>query len=162
MNKYKYLVVFICLMIVISSTSCFLFNLGSPSRAQLKYIPEELNDLYLGMPFAEFSTKKDITAMERSDLFSFRFQLIEEFKDPNIKEVTYYFENENNPQKPLYEMIIEYESEFDLPMYIQEKYGPPNHEDEWRFDSQEGFEIMVWSFDSKLVIAGKIKGTEWE
>jgi len=41
-------------------------------------------------------------------------------------------------------------------------YGEPNFEKEWRFDSEEDFEIMVWNFAKKIVIAGRIAGTGWD
>jgi hypothetical protein len=141
--------------------SCSLFKPSQPTY-QKWYLPEQFGDLYLGMPYEEFVKTKDVSQMEKSEMFSFRFEHIETPEDENIKEVTYYFEDENLPENPLYELIIEYEPSFDLAGYIKEKYGPPNYEGEWRFEGKEEFPIMVWTFDQKLVIAGKMKGTEWE
>jgi hypothetical protein len=48
-----------------------------------------------------------------------------------------------------------------LQNYAISKYGSPNFQKEWSFKSNEGFDIRVWTFESKLVIAGLIAGTEY-
>ena len=74
---------------------------------------------------------------------------------------TYYFDNEGS--FPLYELIIEYESTAARDAEADRLFGSPNFEEtEWQYDSKEGFLIHAWKFKNKLVIAGKIAGTEWD
>ena len=124
-----------------------------------QYLPEYFSDLYLGMPYEEFLFIKGKLKKHLADLMSFRFELEERINRNGIRDVIYYFGKTDT--KPLYELIIEYEKNFDLQKYLLQKYGNPNHGNEWRFDNGEGVIIMIWTFRNKLVIAGAIKGTEW-
>jgi len=148
------------LLILFLITSCSIFkSFKKEVHFQTQYLPEQFQDLYLNMPFSEFEKTRNINKMERSDIMSFRISYEEHNPENNINNVTYYIDNEGN--LPLYELIIEYNQNFDLTNYIKNKYGSPNFGTEWLYDSKEGFMIKIWTFDNKLVIAGAIKGTEW-
>ena len=62
---------------------------------------------------------------------------------------------------PLYEYIIDYHSAEKRDEFVAANLGKPNNEEEWVFDSKEGFKIKAWLFENKLVVAGLIKDTEW-
>ncbi|MCF7793390.1 MAG: hypothetical protein K9N09_06545 [Candidatus Cloacimonetes bacterium] len=127
---------------------------------QKTLLPKTLRNFYLGMELADFSKIKDLEKLEKYDAFNFRVEYAEKFKDAEIKEVTYYFTKEK-PQI-LYEFIIEYQSNVNVPFLAKERYGKPNSDEEWLFDSREGFDIKIWTFNQTIVVAGKLPGTEWE
>lgn len=127
-------------------------------RSQAQILLEQFQNLRLNMPYTEFA-KLQKNLSERSDIMTFRVTYEEEKPNKNIRHVIYYFDNQGN--LPLYEIIIEYEEDFDLAKFLKTKYGTPNSGKDWIYDSNEGFKIKVWTFDHKLVIAGIIKGTEW-
>lgn len=131
------------------------------SKPHTKYLPAEFQNLYFGMPLADFKTIKKDVKME-SDGASFRLIATEKDMNAQVREVTYYFANTNTSVNPLYEIIIEYKDVFYRDQVASKLYGAPNSGDEWRFDSGEGYQIMIWRFETKLVIAAKMKGTEWE
>jgi len=157
MNK---LIVICIIMSITILTSCSRINtISRGHKAQMKLLPAQFSKLYLGMPLDRFSKIKNLNKLTRSTIMSFRDVYEETPHDKHIKEVTYYFDKDNN--MPLYELIIEYKPDFDLASFITDKYGSPNSGEEWLFDSGEGFKIRIWTFDKKLVIAGLIKDTEW-
>jgi serine/threonine protein kinase len=142
--------------------------LGSPApmpiaSAQLlaNYLPNKppFYNLYLGMAYDNFQKLKSVDQMQRSTQLDFRTELTETVEDEQIESITYYFDNDGN--QPLYEFIIKYKPDFNLQNYAISKYGSPNFQKEWSFKSNEGFDIRVWTFESKLVIAGLIAGTEY-
>jgi hypothetical protein len=122
-------------------------------------LPMELRDTYLGMELPAFEMVRNTRGMERSNLMEFRIQFVEAYEGGDLKEVTYYFDNEG--KFPLYEYIIEYMPGVDVRKRALDMYGPPNNGNEWIFDSGEGFNIKIWTFDAKIVIAGVLPNTEW-
>lgn len=125
-------------------------------RHQTRYLHDYVSDLYLGMPYQEFSELKSQARLKRSQ--SSLSQYIENVQRDGIRSIVYQFGDK--AAQPLYEIIIEFEPDFKLQAYVDNKYGPPNHADEWRFNSQEGFVILVWTDDHKLNIAATLPGTE--
>jgi hypothetical protein len=126
---------------------------------QKKHYPTEIGKLYLGMPQAKFDKLKDTSNMAVYDEFDFRTEFAETFDSENVEKITYYFTKDENNY--LYEFIIKFKPDFNLTNYCQQMYGNPNYEDEWRFDVNKDFELMIWTFDRTLVIAGNLPGTEW-
>lgn len=130
-------------------------------KYQARYIPAELSkSLYLGMPKAD--ALKARPGMELTREESFRTVYLEEFTGSDISSVGYYFDT--NEEGTLYEFIINYKTKARRDEVAKLLLGTPNYEDsqEWLYDSKEGFDIQAWTFQNKLVIVGKIAGTEWE
>lgn len=125
---------------------------------QKKYLPPELQHLYFGMPFTDFS--KIYTDISVNEIMEFRKSVhIKDFTN-DIKELTVYFDNDANI--PLYEFIIDYYDVTFRDDIVALLYGKPNYNnDEWNFDSKEGYDIRIWTFNHKIVIAAFIAGTEW-
>jgi len=94
------------------------------------------------------------------DDFDFRTEYTEFFSEGEIEEITYYFTK--GESEILFEFIIKYTPDFDIHNFSFQKYGKHNAGDEWIFDSKSGFDMMIWIFETKLVIAGKIPGSGWE
>lgn len=160
-NRHK----FIFATVLILTSAGFAYHASAADHAgQAKYLPRQVSNLHLGMPFREFKTIRNVPPTEENaennDLFDFRTELTESLQDNEVKAVTYYFAKDGD--EPLYEIILEYHGGFDVRGYAVSRFGAPNYKDEWRFDSGEGFGIMLWVFNNKLIIAGAIKGTAWE
>ncbi|MCF8296524.1 MAG: hypothetical protein K9J13_03180 [Saprospiraceae bacterium] len=148
--------------IVLIIATLFLFSCSGTKDLhsyQKKYIPKEFHNLYLGMPLKEIKKVIEFSEEDISKVMSFRLSIVEENKTEQIKEVTYYLDD--GEDNPLYEIIIEYNDIAVRDNVVKKLYGEPNHGEEWRFETQE-FPIMVWTYQSKLIIAAKMKGTEWE
>jgi hypothetical protein len=122
-------------------------NTGSSSK---KYIPEEVGDLYFGMPFKEFIGKYQAASV--SEIMSFRKSVEFSNYSDDIKELTIYFDNEGS--FPLYELIIEYRDVAVRDKVVEALYGKPNYEnEEWQYDSGDGYPIRIWTFESKIIVA---------
>lgn len=147
----------ISLTLLLAFSACFLQR--KAQKPHQKYLPDEFRNVYFGMPLEEFEKLKKGTDLEQSDLMSFRISITEKKPEKAIKEVTYYFDNEN--EKPLYELIIEYKDATERDKVARELLGQPNSGEEWAFDTGEGFLIKAWKFDKKLVVVGELPGTEW-
>lgn len=152
--KVKSLIVYV--IFILLASSCVTMKLRP--RYQQKYFPEHINQLYLGMPFHNFEKIKDIQKMEINSNFDFRTEYTEVFSEGDIEEITYYF-TKNEPEY-LYEFILKFKSDFNLREYCRRMYGPFNDKDEWLFTVTKSLDIMIWTFDTTLVLAGKLPGTE--
>ncbi|MBN1182690.1 MAG: hypothetical protein JXB49_10410 [Bacteroidales bacterium] len=165
---------FFYVVIIVFITSCSgskKVNKENPSQSNIetetikksepqssKYIPEELRNLYFGMPFTEFFSQYQ--AVSVSEIMSFRKSVELKNYSSDIKELTLYFDNDGNA--PLYEFIIEYKERDVKDKTIENLYGKPNFQDkEWKFDSGEGYFIRIWTFDTKIAIAAFLPNTEW-
>ena len=96
-----------------------------------------------------------------SDKNSFRTVYLEEINKDGLNSVVYYFDNDG--EMPLYEMILIYESEAKRDAVAAKLLGKPNFESkEWKIKTNKSYPLRAWAFQSKLVIVGVIKGTEWE
>lgn len=156
----------IAALLIIASIGLVSFNNpvepGKKSHAiQKQYLPDDFKKLYFGMPLKKFKKVTKNKVSKEPGLMSFRIEFVEtKPKNPSIKEVTYYFDVEG--KMPLYELIIEYNSEKQRDNVAGPLLGKPNYGDEWVFDSGEGFDIRAWTFKSKLIIIGVLPGSEWE
>ncbi|WP_340074439.1 hypothetical protein [Leptobacterium sp. I13] len=92
---------------------------------------------------------------------SFREVYLENINDEEIEYIVYYFDDK--APNVLYEVIINYTSPKYRNTEAAKYLGPVNYkEKEWLFHSDDGFKINCWTYKNKLIIAGMIKGTEWE
>lgn len=149
--------------------TALLFSSSCKSTQQLpksnRYFPEAFQKLGFGMSIEE-AQKWHPNIKQTYSLMDFRVTAVEKNPTSEIKEVTYYFDNEKN--KPLYELIIEYHKSSERDLTAQRLLGPPNApEDEWRFPLKESYDgeaysLIAWKFKNKLIIAATMKGTEWE
>jgi hypothetical protein len=122
-------------------------------------LPKSLEKYNFGMSLDDF-IKENKSATNSETRMSFRFEYIEKDLDKDIKEVTWYFDAENN--KPLYEMIIEFNDAERLNSLCSKKLGKPNDDDgEWKWKTKEGYVFKAWRFGNKLVYALGLPFTEW-
>jgi hypothetical protein len=132
---------------------------GPPRPGHTKYFPKELTSVYFGMPLATFQQTMDMSNMTTSNSMSFRISVTETRSSGPIETVIYEFDAEGN--KPLYEMIIRYRLEYNNREIAKPLLGAPNHGEEWKFITAEGFNIRAWLYENKLILVGTLPGTEF-
>lgn len=122
MKNYK----LVCFSLVLLLPLIMLAQNFNPKSA----LPKSLDKYSFGMSLGDFIKKnKSATASESG--MSFRIEYNEKDAGKDIKEVTSYFDNENN--KPLYEIIIEFKDQESLNSHCSKKLGTPNDDDgKWK------------------------------
>jgi len=124
-----------------------------------KVLPQSLVKYNFGMSLADF-LKKNKSATISTGSFSFRIEYKQQDPGKDIKEVTWYFDAENN--EPLYEIIIEFNDAKSLNSHCSKKLGKPNAEnEEWKWRTKEGYTFKAWRFSNTLVYALGLPSTEW-
>ncbi len=148
---------FTSLLFVAFIFSCSTSKVATQHKQQIKFIPKEFHNTYLGMPLDEFKKQRKMAELYKDE--DFRTVFTEEPENDDIKTVAYYFGKKD--AKPLYEYIIDFHSKAKRDEFVAANFGEPNNGDDWIFDSGEGFKIKAWQFQNKLVVVGIIPGTEW-
>ena len=154
---------------------CFLFLAGwlfiagcgpskkaqSTSKKGHPFLPEVVSNLDFGMSMEEVKALRP-NIRDAEGKYDFRKEYLEEVYDNGIEYIGYYFNKAES--WPLYEIIIGYDSEDLMKAKAFQLLGEKNHEkgEEWMLDSGRGYQIHAWTFQKKLVIVGKIGGTEWD
>lgn len=128
-------------------------------------LPKALKKIWFGMPletFGEVVPLRDLSEEETS----MDFRRVFADKDPDWKidgldYVVYYFDGEGT--EPLYEIILNFSSEAARDAAAADWFGTPNAEDgEWWHPEHEAFAWRAWPFQTKLVVAAVLPGSEWE
>jgi len=146
--------------LVILFVSCGIrAGMKSAIEQTTNYLPYPFKNIDLGMTISEFAAIKDTGRMERSNLMTFRREFTEIINKNEVSNATYYFDNDGHI--PFYEIIIEFNEGFNVSEFAQKEYGYPNTGTEWLMDSKKGYNIRIWLFENKLVLAAEMKGTEW-
>ena len=122
-------------------------------------VPKSLNQFNFGMSLDDF-TKKNKSASSTEGRLEFRIEYLDKNAGDNIKQVTYYFDAEN--EKPLYEMIIQFNDVAALDAHCSKKLGAANDGKQWKWTTKEGYTFKAWRFGSTLVLALGLPSTEWE
>jgi hypothetical protein len=123
-------------------------------------IPSKLAKYGFGMTLDAFKEKNKTAAVSPYTQNDFRIEAKEIITGNNYTAVTYYFDNETN--KPLYEMIIEFKSEKLMTDYCSSKLKAPNDGDKWKWTTKEGTVFKAWTFGKKIVFVLALPSTEWE
>lgn len=130
-------------------------------KTQQKYFPKPVQDLHFGMTEAEFLQSHP--GLKPTESPTFRIVYLDEDVAAPLSGIVYYFDNEGD--RPLYEIILIYDKATDRDAYVQQALGAPNHpsaEGEWLFDSGLGYQMNFWTYQSKLILAAAIPGSEWD
>jgi hypothetical protein len=154
-EKMKSRLTFVSVILLALLSSCAII-----SRHQKQYFPKQIKNLYLGMTYQKFEKTKDTSNLTIYDEFDHRTEYTEVFEEGSIKEITYYFTKGDS--QILFELIIEYHPDTSVIKLSREMYGSPNADDEWLFDTKEGFDMMIWTYENKIILAGKLPGSGWE
>ena len=142
------------------TTLIFLPLLAPAQRFDAKtVVPKSLSSYRFGMSLDEF-TRKNKMAKTAEGVMSFRVEYNEKNTSPDIKQVTYYFDADNN--KPLYEMIIQFTDVARLNDHCAKKLGSANDGKQWKWTAKDGYIVKAWRFNNTLVIAAGLRDTEWE
>lgn len=137
--------------------------LAAPLMAQKKMtykkiFPKEFRKKYKpGMSLEAFQQKHP--ELKSDNTFNFRttFDIMNPTNE--VKELTLYFDEENN--KPLYELIIDFHDAAARDKMAAKAYGPPNSGKDWKWTMPDGVKAKAWVFMNKLVVAIAYPGTEW-
>jgi hypothetical protein len=122
-------------------------------------VPKSLNQYHFGMSLDDF-TRKNKSATTAEGNISFRIEYLDKQAGTGIRQVTYYFDAENN--KPLYEMIIQFNDAQSLDAHCEKKLGKVNDGKQWKWTTKEGYTFKAWRFSNTLVLALGLPSTEWE
>lgn len=123
-------------------------------------VPAKLARYDFGMTLDAFKEKNKTAVVSQYTQNDFRIEAKEIITGSDYAAVTYYFDNETN--KPLYEMIIEFKSIELMTGYCNSKLKTPNDGDKWKWTTKEGTVFKAWTFGKKLVFVLALPSTEWE
>lgn len=143
--------------------TCFFFHVFSYSQNAnpQSLIPSKLARYKFGMGVDSFKLINKTALFSQASAFDFRIECTDTKISSEFKNVTFYFDAENN--KPLYEMIVEYKDENKMKAFIQSKLKAPNDDgDKWKWTTNEGYIFKAWTFGKKLVFALVLPNTEWD
>jgi hypothetical protein len=122
-------------------------------------VPKSLSKYNFGMGLEDFTRKnKSATVLDSSN--TFRIEYLDKDAGADIRDVTYYFDAENN--QPLYEMIIRFKDAQSLEAHCSKKLGGQNDKKGWSWKTKEGYIFKAWRFSNTLVLALGLPSTEWE
>nr|WP_297787956.1 hypothetical protein [uncultured Allomuricauda sp.] len=151
-----------CLLFI----SLFLCNISGEAQYNTSQacslLPSGINsEIYFGMNLADFKNVIGSNLqLESKSNTDFRLVYSQKTNLTEISSIVYYFDNEHN--KPLYEMIINYQNQEQAKKAATFLFGRPNfNQTEWRIKIQGVPEIWSWVYRNKLVVVAKIPGSEW-
>lgn len=97
-------------------------------------------------------------------VFDFKEEYLLQSNNNGLKDVT--FVCDKNGDKPLYEIIFQFDNADTTRKFTEMLFGPPNHptlEDYWVIAiNGKNAVSLVWTFNNKLVVACNLPGTEME
>lgn len=123
-------------------------------------VPQKLFKYAFGIPLQIFKEKNKTAVESPYTANDFRIVLTDIKAGSDYNSVTYYFDNEKD--KPLYEMIIEFKSEKLMTDYCKSKLSAPNDNNKWKWTTKEDYVFKAWTFGKKLVFVLALPATEWE
>ena len=147
-------------LMLLSGPLCHAQNL----KAQKKYFPKAIKKMkvYLGSTEAQL-LEKCPSCRNTGTQESFRRIYAVDFDDKQFEKAFFYV---SKPKAELYEMLLIAKEGQDPKEIAVALLGSPNAEnEEWRFypnDTGFSYTIAAWIFNNKLIIAGTLKGSEWE
>lgn len=148
---------FFFLMIFLNTFNTYAQSLVNPTKA----IESILKDVKMGLPLEEF--KKSHPNAKINDDASFRVIAEEVINKNNIKDLTYYFDNEGD--KPFYEVIIEFSTVAVRDEVAKKLFGKFNHplkDDHWVINyGNAGYNTVGWTYETRLIYAGQLPHSEW-
>ncbi len=142
-----------------------------------QYLPDYLDNVYIGMPLADFENIKDTLELDISeDVSGLWFGALEEVEQDGIAEVIYKFDKEEagvNAERPLYQInIIFSEADYEDD-YVNEKFRHYNWEnytvdsdssdnEEWILKTNKDYFLIVKKIEDTVQIIATMSGTEWD
>ncbi len=101
---------------------------------------------------------------KQPETMNFREDYVLTLGNNGVKQVDFIFDKDGD--KPLYEMIFEFDNADSTRRLVEMMFGQPNHpslEDYWVLAKDEkGIVPMIWLFENKMITAVNLPGTEFE
>ncbi len=123
----------------------------SNSALQRKYLPVEINKLFIGMKVTQLHKLRPNAVLPTEE---FDHNVIEKFKTGNVKEITYQINSDNTT---VYEFIVEYRSTAKAiaiakQMYKATNFASDNFPLRWKFELADGLKLVCYIFKNKICI----------
>ena len=101
--------------------------------------------VYIGMSEEDFKEKLKDQVFDEVTNESFRTSYITKVGAQNVEYIVYYFDQDGD--RPLYEVIIIYDTEKSRDTEAVNLFGTPNHEEvEWRMTRPGQFNVWSWTY----------------
>ena len=135
------------------------------------YLPDYLENVYIGMPLAEFEEIKDTTSDYISEkVYDMWFGINEIADDQSIENIVYKFDREEkgvNVERPLYQIEIKYLDTDDENNFLNDKFGDPliidsNGVETWEFSTNKDYKLIIKRKNGLVEIYAPMRGTEWD
>jgi hypothetical protein len=171
-------IIAIGLIYFICGLTSFLYSQGEVDTSKVidiedptQYLPNYLENVYIGMTLAEFGSVKDTLMLDVSnnvpDLW---YGVREEVTDDGISEVYYKFDKEENGinvDRPLYQIDIIFSDSLSESDFLEEKFGAPQGQlgssvYEWKFKTDKNYKLFVKKDNKEVEIFATMPGTEYE
>lgn len=136
-----------------------------------QYLPDYLDNIYIGMPLADFENVKDTLSLDISENVSdMWFGITEELNEDGIDEIIYKFDKEENginTERPLYQIDIkflesDYEDDFVNQKFSQHWKNNETNDKEWIFKTDKDYRLIIKEIDDAVQIIATMAGTEWD
>ncbi len=136
-----------------------------------EYLPDYLDNIYLGISFNEFANIKDTLFLKKinsnsPEWFAFR----EDVNDNYIDHIIYKFDatpDTINDSLPLFQINIFYTEPEAMNNFLNDKFGNPQIEYEessalWILKTNKNFVLIVKKINNEVKLIGTIAGAEWD
>lgn len=142
-------------------------DIDDPSQ----YLPNYLENVYIGMPLSDFSIIKDTIMLDvSSNVPDMWYGVREEVTDDGISEVYYKFDKEEdgiNIDRPLYQIDLIFSDSLSESEFLRDKFGVPqkdlgSSEYEWKFHTNKNYKLFVKQKGIEVQIFAAMPGTEYE
>jgi hypothetical protein len=99
---------------------------------------------------------------KEKNLLDFREEYTLKVNEKGLKEVTFYFDKDG--EKPLYELIYEFENADSVEILMNAAFGAANHPrlaEHWVISiNDQNVAFMIWRFENKIIMAANLPETE--
>lgn len=129
----------------------------------IETLGETLGTVSLGMSEADFFKVKSTLPRPDTTAMGFRDEVVETIGKNGLSNITYYFDADGD--RMLYEFIVGFSDGTVRAEAAETMFGPSNYPgrpDYWIAGAQDNIVSLIWAFDSKIVIAANLPGTEWD
>ena len=168
----------ISLIYLFCSLTSFMYSQGEADTSKVidlddpaQYLPDYLQNVYIGMTLAEFGNVKDTLLLAVShNIPDLWYGVREEVTDDIMSEVYYKFDKEENGvnvDRPLYQIDIIFSDTLAENEFLEDKFGAPQKElgpseYEWKFRTDRNYKLFVKQNGKQVEIFAAMPGTEYE
>lgn len=171
MKKFLFIILYLLLYLNYSTfpqnTRKIIINIDNPSD----YLPEYLDNIYLGMPFKNFINIKDTLFLDKvksnsPEWFAFK----EDVNDNFINNIVYKFDatpDSINNLLPLFQININFSEQEVLDNFLNEKFGVSLIESDestsqWILKTNKNFVLIVKRNYYEVKLIATIAGADWD